>query len=89
MEVHAHTRGRLKPDPEFDPVLVVSYFVHHDWPREGYSERNSRLGVVAIDIHNAKFTSFVGKPPAEAPPSDSSHKDMPIQGQQVVRAMID
>lgn len=63
VEVHVHTRGSLKPDPELDPVLAIFYFIHHDWPRpDGAAGPNTRLGVIAIDIHNCGFTSFVGKP---------------------------
>ncbi len=32
VELHAHTRGSLKPDPELDPVLAIFYFIHNDWP---------------------------------------------------------
>ncbi len=79
VEVHAHTRGCLKPDPEFDPILAVFYYVHNDWPSEDGSDRNTRLGLIAIDIHNSNFTSFVGKP-AVAPPTDSSHSTLPTHG---------
>ena len=62
VEVHVHTRGKLRPDPEFDPVLAIFYFIHNDWPRpDGSPGENTRLGVLAIDIDNAAFTSFIGK----------------------------
>ena len=64
MEAHTHTRGKLKPDPEFDPVLALFYFVHHDWPScsDDSNRENSRLGIILIDIDNSGFTSFIGKP---------------------------
>ncbi len=63
LELHTHTRGSLKPDPELDPVLAVFYFIHHDWPRpDGSPGENTRLGIIAIDIDHSGFTSFVGVP---------------------------
>ncbi len=48
LELHARNRGSLKPDPEFDPVLAVFYYVHNDWSGED-GESNCQLGVIAVD----------------------------------------
>lgn len=70
VELHVHTRGSLRPDPEIDPVLAIFYFIHCDWPRpDGASGPNSRLGVIAIDIDNCGFTAFIGRPPNDATPT--------------------
>ena len=83
LEVHAHTRGKLRPDPELDPILAVFYFIHNDWPHPDGSSENSYLGVIAIAIQNAKFTSFVGKsppPPISSPPHSSHVGSTPSTG---------
>ena len=73
LELHTHTRGNLRPDPEFDPILAVCYYVHHDWPRaDGAAGPNSQLGVIAIDIDNCGFTSFVGKTALATPTKGNS-----------------
>ena len=60
VEVHVRSRGSLRPDPEFDPVLALFYYIHNDWPLEDGGD-NTRLGVLAIDIDNCGFGSAAGK----------------------------
>lgn len=58
VELHVRTRGSLRPDPEFDPILAVFYFIHNDWPLPpGDSSHgdNTELGIIAIDVDNAGF----------------------------------
>jgi DNA polymerase zeta len=45
VELHVRTRGGLRPDPEWDPVLIVFYYVHNDWSSDG-----NTLGIIAIDL---------------------------------------
>ncbi len=60
VELHIRTRGSLHPDPEFDPILAVFYFIHNDWPLPsggggGSHGNNTELGIIAIDVDNAGF----------------------------------
>ena len=34
MELHFHTRGDLKPDPEIDPIRAIFYVVVNDVPED-------------------------------------------------------
>ena len=34
MELHFHTRGDLKPDPEYDPIRAIFYVVVNDVPED-------------------------------------------------------
>lgn len=61
MELHVRTRASLRPDPEFDPILALFYYIHNDWPLPssgmggGRGEDNTRLGIIAIDVDNCGF----------------------------------
>lgn len=59
VELHVRTRGSLRPDPEWDPVLTVFYYIHHDYPHStlGGHSKISLLGVIAIDIKNSNFVA--------------------------------
>lgn len=59
VELHIRTRGSLRPDPEWDPVLTVFYYIHHDYPHSalGGHSKISLLGVIAIDIKNSNFVA--------------------------------
>jgi hypothetical protein len=35
MELHVHTRGKLRPDPDLDPVCAIFYALHSDIPPDG------------------------------------------------------
>ena len=58
VELHVRTRGSLRPDPEWDPILAIFYYIHHDYshpnPVWGHP-KISILGVIAIDIGNSGF----------------------------------
>ena len=58
IELHVRTRASLRPDPEFDPILAVFYYIHNDWPLDGSADReedNTQLGIIAIDVDNCGF----------------------------------
>lgn len=60
VELHIRTRGSLRPDPGWDPVLTVFYYIHHDYPHSnlrGHS-KISFLGVIAIDMKNSNFLAM-------------------------------
>ena len=52
MEIHAHSRGVLRPDPEWDPVLAIFYYLHNDWPCLEKPHGNTITGVLAINLTN-------------------------------------
>ena len=87
IELHIETRASLQPDPEFDPILAVFYFIHNDWPLPsgegsgchgdgcGSHGDNTELGVIAIDIDNAGFKRcHTGKPSPLKPESGQSQE---------------
>ena len=55
VELHVCTRGSLRPNPEWDPVLAVFYYIHHDYPRSCAGGRQDALGAIAIDVLNSGF----------------------------------
>lgn len=44
IELHVRTRSSLRPDPEFDPILAVFFFIHNDWPLSSASPSDSDGG---------------------------------------------
>lgn len=57
IELHIRTRDNLNPDPEWDPVLAIFYYIHNDWPRppnsptpSGCGLENATKGIIAIDL---------------------------------------
>ena len=56
VEVHVRSRLGLSPDPEWDPVLVLFYHIHNDWPADnsGWDKTNERSGLIAMDINRCK-----------------------------------
>ena len=50
VEVHAASRGSLLPDPEYDPVLFICYYLHDDWPEPITGEVREKVGVLAVDL---------------------------------------
>ena len=58
VELHVRTRASLRPDPEFDPILAVFYYIHNDWLLDGGADReedDTQLGIIAIDVDNCCF----------------------------------
>ena len=77
LELHVRTRGKLKPDPEWDPILAAFYHVHNDWPsRDGNhdnDDNNYPLGIIAIDIAKCGFTGARQSPNKKASDGAQSH----------------
>ena len=76
-ELHVRTRTSLRPDPEFDPILAIFYFIHNDWPLSPSSSSddgsggresgdNSQLGIIAIDVDNCGFRQSGNPSPKKA-----------------------
>ena len=74
-ELHVRTRTSLRPDPEFDPILAIFYFIHNDWPLSPSSSsdnggrepgENSQLGIIAIDVDNCGFRQSGNPSPKKA-----------------------
>ena len=84
-EVHIRSRQGLKPDPEWDPVLVVFYHVHNDWSMDGQQNDNSKVGAIAIDLSvdmAANASPTKGKSPARASPNKHTpikHSPLKVQ----------
>ena len=83
VELHVKTRGSLRPDPEWDPILAIFYYIHHDYPHSnpaGGHPRISILGVIAIDLVNSDFLTVhcsrqaKGKPSPRRQPIKSPNK---------------
>lgn len=53
IEVHVRTRLGLKPDPEWDPVLVIFYSIINDWEPDDVTE-----GLIAIDLNSNSIDDF-------------------------------
>ena len=54
VEVHARSRGVLRPDPEWDPVLAVFYYLHNDWSCPEKVHGNTITGVLAVDLASCR-----------------------------------
>ena len=79
VEVHVRTRERLKPDPEWDPVLVLFYYIHNDWPNKSGCGSNTRLGAIVVDLNNSKnvTTPTKHKSPVKKSPKKMTTKPSP------------
>ena len=51
VEVHAASRGDLRPDPEVDPVEAIFYSIFNDIPPEKGTRRET--GVLIVDAESA------------------------------------
>ena len=83
IEIHVHTRGKLRPDPSLDPVLAIFYCVHNDWPLPDNSV-NTQCGVLAIDLINYPLKTIPKASPLRnrSPPNQnwSPAKGSPVKG---------
>ena len=52
LELHIETRGDLRPDPEFDPVVCIFYSIFNDVPA-GEGQRKV-TGVMIVDKESAE-----------------------------------
>lgn len=72
VEIHARSRSSLLPDPEHDPVLLICYHIHDDWPHPHTGNVQERIGILAVDLNRpsaitkpinpAKSKSFEASP---------------------------
>ena len=53
MELHIRTRGDLRPDPEFDPILALFYSIHNDVPSDEGEREVTGVLIVDSDSLNA------------------------------------
>ena len=82
VELHIRTRGNLRPDPEWDPILTLFYYIHYDYPHSIPGRQSGRniLGAIAIDIKNCGFQAVnitrhtKGKRSPRKRPIKSPHK---------------
>ena len=59
--MHLHTRGSKQPDPTYDAIFAVFYFIHNDWPLPGnvgddamdHDNSNVEVGVIALNCGQA------------------------------------
>ena len=74
IELHIRTRGGLKPDPEWDPVLVVFYYIHKDWRGQ-----DQLLGAIAIDLscNNITTPTKMKSPKKSTPTKSTPQKSTP------------
>lgn len=83
IEIHIHTRGKLRPDPSLDPVLAIFYYVHNDWPLPNDSV-NAHCGALAIDLNNYPLKTIPKASPLKnrfaANQSGSPVKGSPAKG---------
>ncbi len=76
IEIHVQTRLGLKPDPEWDPVLVVCYSIQNDW-----EPAIQRTGLIVIDMNvcNDISSPVKHKPMKSSPIKKSPMKSSPIK----------
>ena len=80
IEVHVRTRLGLRPDPEWDPVLVVFYDIQNDW-----EPGHKRTGLIAIDLTHSKNLGTPVKRKVKSP-SKRSPKPSPRKQPQKAKA---
>ena len=69
IEIHVRTRLGLKPDPEWDPVLVLCYSIHNDWEPESL-----KAGLIVIDLNQCKDLGTPVKQKKKSPVKKSPAK---------------
>ena len=69
--MHVRTRLGLKPDPEWDPVLVLFYSIHNDW-----QANNVTSGLIVIDVNQCKD---LGTPVKRSKATKSPVKNSPVK----------
>lgn len=82
VEIHIRSRHGLKPDPEWDPVLVVFYHIHNDWSTDGWHS-DSKVGVIAIDLNSGSVDiaspAKRKSPNPSTPVKQSPNKHTPVK----------
>ncbi len=69
--MHVRTRLGLKPDPEWDPVLVLFYSIHNDW-----QDNSITSGLIVIDVNQCKD---LGTPVKRNKVTKSPVKNSPVK----------
>ena len=52
LELHVRTRRDVRPDPEFDPICAIFYYIQTDTPLP--SGKNKVTGILCVDSESAK-----------------------------------
>lgn len=55
LELHVRTRRDVKPDPEFDPICAIFYYIQTDTPLP--SGKNKVTGIVCVDSESFNICS--------------------------------
>ncbi|XP_022788883.1 DNA polymerase zeta catalytic subunit-like isoform X1 [Stylophora pistillata] len=56
LELHVRTRRDMRPDPEFDRICAVFYYIQTDTPLP--SGKNKVTGIICVDPESAKICGF-------------------------------
>ena len=61
LELHVRTRRDVRPDPEFDPICALFYYIQTDTPPLP-SGKNKVTGIICVDSGSANInTSGTGE----------------------------
>ena len=55
LELHVRTRRDARPDPEFDPICAIFYYIQTDTPLA--AGKNKITGIICVDSESFKITS--------------------------------
>ena len=55
LELHVRTRRDSRPDPEFDPICAIFYYIQTDTSLA--SGKNKITGIICVDSKSFKITS--------------------------------
>ena len=58
LELHVRTRRDSRPDPEFDPICAIFYFIQTDTPLS--NGKNKVKGIICVDEESAKGAATTG-----------------------------
>lgn len=58
LELHVRTRRDSRPDPEFDPICAIFYYIQTDTPLS--NGKNKVKGIICVDEESAKAAATTG-----------------------------
>ena len=58
LELHVRTRRDSRPDPEFDPICAIFYYIQTDTPLS--NGKNKVKGIICVDEESAKGAATTG-----------------------------